>query len=33
MSPELGETCYTVLAIDGAADDALFDISGYTITE
>ena len=29
---ELGETFYTIYAIDEAVNDALFDISGYTIT-
>ncbi len=28
---DIGESFYTVYAIDGAVDDALFDISGYTI--
>lgn len=31
-APELGETFYTIYAIDEAVNDALFDISGYTIT-
>ena len=33
IMPDLGETFYTVRAIDGKVDEALFDISGYTITE
>ena len=32
MAPELGETFYTIYAIDEAVNDALFDISEYTIT-
>ena len=28
---ELGETVYTVIAIDDKVDESLFDISGYTI--
>ena len=31
IAPELGETFYTIYAIDEAVNDALFDISGYTI--
>lgn len=30
---EIGETVYTVHAVDGAVDEGLFDISGYDITE
>lgn len=29
----LGETVYTIHAIDGAVDEALFDISGYEIAD
>ena len=32
-APELGETFYTVHAIDDVVNETLFDISGYTITE
>ncbi len=30
---DIGESLYTVYAIDDAVDDSLFDISGYEITE
>ena len=33
IAPELGETFYTVYQIDEAVNDALFDLSGYAITE
>ena len=33
LAPDMGETFYTVYAIDEAVNDSLFDISGYTITE
>lgn len=33
IMPELGETFYTVRGIDGAVNEALFDITGYEITE
>ena len=31
IAPQLGETFYTIRAIDAAVDDSLFDLSGYTI--
>lgn len=33
LSPELGETFYTIHAIDTEADETLFDISAYKITK
>lgn len=33
MFPDLGETVYTIHAIDASVDDALLDFSGYTIEE
>ena len=31
INPTLGESFYTLLALDGAVDESLFDISGYAI--
>ncbi len=33
LAPDLGESFYTVKAIDTAVNDSLFDISGYTIEQ
>ena len=31
INPTLGESFYTLLALDGAVDEGLFDLSGYAI--
>lgn len=31
INPTIGESFYTLLALDGAVDESLFDVSGYTI--